>query len=300
MALILPNLIIAGASKCGTTSLFRYLADHPQVCAASTKETRYLIDPGYPLYQEDCNYQCGGLEGYAQFFNNHDEHKQNIIMEATPDYLYQETPLNVLPTFEQIPMVVFMLRKPSERVYSMYQFARHNMGVLDESISFGEFLDMISSQHPWMKKRMVLLNVVEHGKYIRYLSLWREVLGAEKVHILLFEDFIVETQVVMTQLAQSLGIDANFYQRYECVPKNESVVMQNRFLHNLKQKCEVFLPKSMIRTLAGQLYQKLNTRKPVRAKSEEDLELLAKLDEMYAPFNEELQRVTNLNLELWQ
>lgn len=300
MALILPNLIIAGASKCGTTSLFEYLAIHPQVCASSTKETTYLIDPGYPLYQEDCNYQRSGLEGYARFFKRCDGHAKDIILEATPDYLYQKTPLYVLPTFDRVPSVIFMLRKPSERVYSMYQFARYNMGVLDERVSFGEFLDMISSSHRWMRDRTILSDVVEHGKYVRYLSAWREALGADRIHVLLFENMVADTQVFMKQLALTLGINADFYQEYECVPKNESLILQNRMIHSLKQKCEAILPKGRFRTMAGQLYQHINTRKPVRDRSEEDSELLAKLDEVYAPFNDELRRVANVDVDLWR
>ncbi len=300
MTLILPNLIIAGASKCGTTSLFEYLAAHPQVCASSMKETAYLIDPGYPLYKQDCNYQSSGLEGYAQFFKCRDGHASDIIMEATPDYLYQKTPLQVLPTFDRVPTIILILRKPSERVYSMYQFARYNMGVLDEGISFGEFLDMISNRHPWLKDRTILKNVVEHGKYVRYLSAWRDALGADRIHILLFENMVADTQVFMKQLALALGIDTDFYQDYDYAPRNESLVLQNRWLHSLKQKVGAILPKGRLRTMAGRLYQRINTRKPVRVRSEEDLELLTKLDEMYAPFNDELQRVADIDVRLWR
>lgn len=299
MTLILPNLIIAGASKCGTTSLFEYLAAHPQVCAASVKETAYLIDPGYPLYKENCNYQRGGLEGYAQFFKCRDGRAKDIILEATPDYLYQETPLQVLPAFDRVPSVIFMLRKPSERVYSMYRFAKYNMGVLDEGVSFGEFLDMISSKDPWMRGRAILSDVVEHGKYVRYLSAWRDVLGADRIHVLLFENMVADAQMFMKQLALTLGIDAGFYQDYEYAPRNESLILQNRLLHSLKQKSEAILPKGRLRTMAGRLYQRINTRKPVRVRSEEDLELLAKLDEVYAPFNDELQRVAGVDVGLW-
>ena len=39
-----PNLVIAGAPRCGTSSLFRWLADHPNVCTSAATETRYLLD----------------------------------------------------------------------------------------------------------------------------------------------------------------------------------------------------------------------------------------------------------------
>ena len=45
-------LIIAGASKAGTTSVFNYLANHPQICASVAKETRFFLDLDYPLPSE--------------------------------------------------------------------------------------------------------------------------------------------------------------------------------------------------------------------------------------------------------
>jgi hypothetical protein len=45
----LPNLVIAGAPKCGTSSLFYWLADHPQACGSTVKETFYLMDEEHPL-----------------------------------------------------------------------------------------------------------------------------------------------------------------------------------------------------------------------------------------------------------
>ena len=47
---VVPNLMIAGAPKCGTTSLHHYLADHPSVCASIEQESRFLMDEAYPLY----------------------------------------------------------------------------------------------------------------------------------------------------------------------------------------------------------------------------------------------------------
>ena len=101
--MILPNVIIAGAPKCGTTSLFEYLAAHPAVCPATVKETRYLIDKDYPLYHQERSFLRRGLVGYSEFFQKHIPGLHKIFIEATPDYMYQNTPLKVLPLFERIP-----------------------------------------------------------------------------------------------------------------------------------------------------------------------------------------------------
>ena len=47
---MLPNVAMVGVPKCGTTSVFSYLADHPEVCQSSEKETYFLMDKGHPLF----------------------------------------------------------------------------------------------------------------------------------------------------------------------------------------------------------------------------------------------------------
>src|SRR5688572_5812110 len=50
LGMMLPNVIIAGAPKCGTSSLFRWLTDHPQVGGSTMKETYFFIDPESHMY----------------------------------------------------------------------------------------------------------------------------------------------------------------------------------------------------------------------------------------------------------
>lgn len=54
--MVVPSLIIAGAPKCGTTSLFDYLIRHPDIGGSSVKETHYFMDCNYPLYNSKANY----------------------------------------------------------------------------------------------------------------------------------------------------------------------------------------------------------------------------------------------------
>src|SRR5689334_10681741 len=85
--LTLPNLVIAGAPKCGTSSLYRWLADHPQAFGSAPKETFYLMDEGHPLLRKGSNFHTRGLAGYAEFFDGRNE-EARVIFEATTHYLY--------------------------------------------------------------------------------------------------------------------------------------------------------------------------------------------------------------------
>ncbi len=59
--MITPNLFIAGAPKCGTSSLYFWLSDHPEVCASTPKEPFYFIDKGYSEFKKESNYHVHGM-----------------------------------------------------------------------------------------------------------------------------------------------------------------------------------------------------------------------------------------------
>ena len=113
-----PNVIIAGAPKCATTSLYYWLSQHPKVCSSIRKETYYLMDKNYPLKNIYLNYHKDGIEGYRKIFPEC-LNEANIFLEATPDYLYQKTAIQVLSSLNPLPSIYFLLRKPSMRIFSL-------------------------------------------------------------------------------------------------------------------------------------------------------------------------------------
>ena len=100
----LPNTIIAGAPKSGSSSLYWWLSSHPEVCASKTKETHYFDDAVYPRFNASANYIEHGLGRYEQFFE-HCTQEAKVIMEATPIYLYQENALQQLSSLEPKPKI---------------------------------------------------------------------------------------------------------------------------------------------------------------------------------------------------
>ncbi len=68
----LPNVVIVGAPKCGTSSVFAWLADHTEVGSSHVKETFYLMDKGNPLLKPHSNFHEHGLEGYKAYFEDYD------------------------------------------------------------------------------------------------------------------------------------------------------------------------------------------------------------------------------------
>lgn len=111
----LPNLIVAGAPKCGTSSLFSWLAAHPEVCGSYPKEPYYFMDVATPLFHPEANYDYHGLNRYASFFR-HCSPQAKVLLEATPHYMYQDA-LNFFASLNPQPQIIFVLRKPSRQIF---------------------------------------------------------------------------------------------------------------------------------------------------------------------------------------
>lgn len=127
-------LIIAGQPKSGTTSLFDWLSAHPEICKSTVKETRFFIDEDYPvptpLIFDGCN-----LDQYLKYFT---DANSSIFLEASPDYLYCQTPLKLK---DILPNAKFVLieRDPVERMISTYRYYKQQ-GALPTDLSFDDYI----------------------------------------------------------------------------------------------------------------------------------------------------------------
>lgn len=120
----LPGALIIGAAKAGTTSLFEYLVQHPQVCGARFKEVRFF----------DRQWERGSRWYRANFAPGPGQH---LCIEATPAYLHvAEVPARVHSLIPEAKLIV-LVREPIARAFSHYNY-RLSEGT--ETLSFEEAL----------------------------------------------------------------------------------------------------------------------------------------------------------------
>jgi len=105
-----PNLFIVGALKCGTTSLWHWLLNHPKIYMARLKEPDYFYRNG----------KISSLKEYEELFNGASEgHK--LVGEASGRYLYSRTAIpNLLSYVDETPKFIVMLRNPIEMAVSLH------------------------------------------------------------------------------------------------------------------------------------------------------------------------------------
>lgn len=125
-------LIIAGQPKAGTTSLFHWLGQHPEICPSTFKETRFFLDPEYPLPR---NIPSDSLEDYVASFP---QRSLPVLLEASPDYLFSKRFLDAkkrLPSHK----IVVITRDPVERMQSAWRYFRQR-GTIGQDIDFDAFV----------------------------------------------------------------------------------------------------------------------------------------------------------------
>jgi hypothetical protein len=293
-----PNVIIAGAPKCGTTSLFDWLSDHPEVCASSVKETRYFLDSCHPLYDPKANWATTGLAGYQRFFDRCRPGKDRVILEATPAYINQEIASTFIPTLQPRPLIIFSLRKPSERIYSWFQFARNDTGVLPPEMTFAEFMSLDPGEDRTSTAAGVAYLALEHSRYAHHIARWIESCGREYVAVFLFESMKKDVLGFMEALSARIGISPAFWRTYSFLRKNVGQGIKSHGLHRALRRVAALVPPSLKRSALKKLYYSVNAEKAA-AITEEDRNVLAALEERFTPENTALARLLDIDLSPW-
>ncbi|MEE8603044.1 sulfotransferase domain-containing protein [Euzebya tangerina] len=295
-----PNLVIAGAARCGTTSLYEYLALHPAVCPAQPKETRFLFDRDHSLARQAANVSVHGMAGYRQFFPEYRADRHRVVMDATPDYMYQHTPLQVLERLEDVK-VVFSLRRPSDRVYSMYNYARNRQGALDRRVSFAEFVERLQGREI-PGSMTILAGTLDHSRYVTYLSSWYDRLGRDRIHTVLFEDLVESPIAVVAGIARHVGIDPAFYDNHSLRAHNTSraprVAAGDTALRSVLPSLRRLPGYRTMARPVKRLYDRWQfSSKEVLDPS--DRSVLREIDDQFAADNRELAALTGLDLSGW-
>ena len=228
-------LIVGGTTKAATTSLFTYLADHPTMCAASYKETRFFLDKEYPLpskYRYDAD-----VEVYNLLFSECDENQ--LRLESTPDYLYCSSACERIATCLPSAKLVFSLREPISRLISWYRFAKQ-IGRLPQTLSFDGYVELLFDgttsvqKHANRAGKIVHeqhLQTLQQGCYALYLKQYLERFGNGRIHTLFYEDLIANPEKVLIDLCHFAGIDGDFYKNYTFKVTNRTETMRNAEVH---------------------------------------------------------------------
>lgn len=288
MQLNCPNLFIVGAAKSGSSSLSFWLSDHPDVVGSKEQELRFLMDEDDPLARPD-GYWGGGIQRYASHYPDDTfSSKYKHVLDTTPLYYYQDTAKNFIPDVDNSG-VIFTLRDPADRILSLYNYAKNNMSVIPSDVSFERFIDIVRNQEdsPIIRGRVMLKNAIRHSRYSDYVREWVDLMGPERVHIVIFEQLTANPRREMNALAQKIGIDPAFYDSYSFEAHNQSFSAKSHLIHKFSRGIKDYVPGG-IRKAIKPLYMAMNSRKSRSSLSESDLEALNDLRMEFGDWQREL------------
>jgi len=194
LELLLPNFFILGAAKAGTTSLYYYLRQHPQVFLSEVKEPHFFdYDPFY----------AEGLEAYV---SRHFSRSWGFPArgEATPRYFYDYKKviprmLNAFGPFP--PRFIVLLRDPVERAWSHYLHRRRNC---TETETFERALELEEGR--LKQNPEVWAGYFNQGLYAKQLEEWFRHFPRDRFLIGLTEDLQARPTELLENICSFLGV----------------------------------------------------------------------------------------------
>ncbi len=200
-----PNFFLVGAPKTGTTSLSRYLSEHPEVFFSSPKEPNYWADD-FPRLRRFHNMETE--EKYLRLFA--DAREEHIAVgEGSTNYLYSQTAIaNILREYPGA-RIVAMLRNPVDVVYAMHGtlvFAM-NENVRDFEKAWGLQAARREGQHiPATCLAGQFLQYRNLANFPAQMTRLMNLVPASQRHVILFDDFVADARGCYARVLEFLGV----------------------------------------------------------------------------------------------
>lgn len=283
--------MLVGAQKAGTTSLLRYLGEHPACLSHPQKEFAYFIDPG--------EYEKGYPAAAEKYFSAHSSAGgSKWIAKSATLYTHPEA-VRKLHAHNPFCKLIFILRNPADRAYSSY-LMEMNAGAAFYDIN--QIEEVIQKGSGWEYELLI-----DYGFYAKHLQQVYSCFPKNQVRIILFEDLRKDAKKVCQQLFSWLDIDSGFVPHTEIVhnktQKNRSVsyaVTVNKALHRDSLFRKVFsrvIPGSKAYRF-GDFIRKLNKTKDSFPPM--DLKTRRVLLDFFRSHNRKLGEMLNTDLSAWE
>jgi Sulfotransferase family len=252
----LPNFLVIGAAKSGTTSLYEYLKQHPQVYMSPLKETNFFAfdgaRPGFggpdgDVFNRDSVYRP---DEYRRLFERRTD--EIAVGEVSPRYLGADGAALRIKRCIPDAKLIAILRNPADRAFSAFSMRKRDgwepCATLDEAIA---------DEPRRIEERWGSGIYLRHGFYAELLQPYFEHFGRDQIRIYLYDDFLAAPEGLFEDLFGFLGVDRRFCpitsQQF-----NVSGVIKNPVMrliwtrsHSLQKGIRPFLPKTARQRISG-------------------------------------------------
>jgi hypothetical protein len=290
-----PNFFIVGAPRCGTTAMYEYLRQHPDVFMPYRKEPVFFgpdLSKRPPPLDESA---------YLRLFAG--GRGKRRIGEATTWYLYSASAASEIHAFSPAARIIIMLRNPVDMIYSLHG---HWLFTGNEDIAdFAAALDAESDRRrgdrlPKAVRRPEGLQYRALGRYAAHVRRYLEVFGPDAVKVIIYDDFQADPAGSYRATLEFLGVDTDFQAEFAVINRSKDVRsprLQRLIYARPLVRAMSKLPGPVFHAARRSMLRlniKYQPRPPL------DIELRARLTAEFSSDIDELGRLIGRDLSAWQ
>lgn len=208
---LLPDFIIIGAQKSGTTSLFHYLAQHPQVKPSFTKEVHFFDGGKKP---EIDTFAKGTFWYRAHFPLYTGKSREFITGEASPLYIFNPlAPQRISNLVPQVKLIA-LLRNPVERAISHYfhekRKGREQLSILEAFEAEEDRIRAVLRQQNYKSLNFIHHTYLKRGLYAEQLDRYLRLFDSQQLFIIQSEDFFSNPGQILSKICRFLNINDKY------------------------------------------------------------------------------------------
>lgn len=206
-----PKFVIIGQQKCGTTTLYHLMCQHPQIKAAARKELNFF----------NKNY-FRGLEWYEKKFPStlvkslgKLRGQEVITGEASPYYMFHPlSAMRMAPVLPEAKLIV-LLRNPVDRAYSHFNHATRGKretlpfeeALAKESVRLAGETEKLMNDERYFSFNHRYWSYTSRGIYVDQLKEFRKYFAEKQFLVIKSEEFFIETQKILDEVFSFVGVD---------------------------------------------------------------------------------------------
>ncbi|PIG94472.1 sulfotransferase [Gloeocapsopsis sp. IPPAS B-1203] len=258
----MPNFLVVGAAKAGTTALYYYLKQHPQIYMSPEKEPKFFALEGDKLdfrgpgdRENICKSAITDIETYRQLFQG--VTNEIAIGEASPLYLYSPKAAERIKKYIPDAKLIAILRNPIERAYSGYI-----MHVREGRETAKDFAEALQQEETRIRNNWGWGHYVNVGFYHTQLKRYLELFDREQIRVYLYEDLKTDPIKLVQDIFKFLGVDDTFVPdtslKYNVagVPKNDAIKTLIKNFSSIKPAMNLLVPDKLRHYLRSKIYEK--------------------------------------------
>lgn len=293
------DFFVVGAARCGTTSLYNYLIQHPEIYLPKIKELNYFSEVAskdLSLYDKPKKGQfyhtkiIKSLSVYKQLFS--DALESQVKGDISPSYMWDINTAERIYEHNPDAKIIISLRNPVARAFSHYVM---NFGIGQENhTTFNQALKA-PKENIWGGGNLYL----ELSEYYKAVKPYYDRFKPENIKLLIFEDWVKEKENTLTEIYSFLNINNQFKININ-VDENQKVAYKNiKTLNALRSpKIKKVIDFFLLESVKDKLKSKLFKKEGVVLKIDSEIE--KELTELFIPEVEKLEKLLQINLvEKW-